>query len=392
MQIVIFILAIILFIGLVVIHELGHYIAARRNGVDVEEFGVGFPPRAWSKKLKNGMILSMNWLPLGGFVKLKGESDSATEKGSFGAAGVWAKTKILLAGVTMNLLAGLVLLSILAVVGMPVLIDESVNGVKQYTVASDTKITHQQVAVGQILKDSPAYKAGLKSTDVLDSIASSGEKLQLKTAADLHEATKHFAGQDVTVTYKRAGEINTKNIQLLSTAEVEASNGQKAYLGVVSNNLTIQRSTWSSPIVAVGFTAQLGQLSIKALGHSLSGLGSAIAGLFSQNNTARENGQAKASEQVGGPIAIVGSLWNSGSLGINFMLAFIAVISLTLALMNILPIPGLDGGRLLLILVSRLVLKRPLTKAMEEKVVGTGIVFLMALVILITIVDVKRTF
>lgn len=392
MQIAIFILAVILFVGLVVVHEFGHYLVARRNGVDVEEFGIGFPPRAWKKKLKNGMIFSLNWLPLGGFVKLKGESDSATEKGSFGAASVWAKTKILLAGVAMNLLTGLVLLTILAVVGMPVLIDKGAAGAKQYSVASDTKIINQQVDVGGVVKDSPAYEAGLKGTDILLSIASASEKRELKTAEGLNKATAHFAGQKITLTYKRAGVVYAKDIQLLDKAEVEASNGAKGYLGTASNDLTIQRSTWSAPIAAVGFTAQLTKLTIVGLGHALSGLGSAIAGVVSGNHSARENGQAKASSQVGGPVAVMSILWNSGSLGLNFMLAFIAVISLTLVIMNILPIPGLDGGRLLMILTSRVLLKRPLSRATEEKIVGTGIVLLMGLILLITIVDVKRSF
>ena len=79
---------------LVVIHELGHAIVARRNGVIVEEFGIGFPPKAWAKKLKNGILFTINWLPIGGFVKLKGEHDSDDKKGDYGAASYWQKTKI----------------------------------------------------------------------------------------------------------------------------------------------------------------------------------------------------------------------------------------------------------------------------------------------------------
>src|ERR1700754_4793476 len=109
MQGVLSILAIILFMGLIIVHEWGHYIAARRNGVEVEEFGLGFPPRAWGKKRKDGMVLSLNWLPLGGFVKLKGENDSDTRKGSFGAATLAVKSKVMLAGVGMNLLTAFVL-------------------------------------------------------------------------------------------------------------------------------------------------------------------------------------------------------------------------------------------------------------------------------------------
>ena len=112
MQILFFVLGFLLFIGLILIHEWGHFIVARRNGVEVEEFGLGLPPRAYSKKLKSGMALSLNWLPLGGFVKLKGEHDSDVRRGSLGAASLVAKSKIMLAGVAMNALAGLLLLTI----------------------------------------------------------------------------------------------------------------------------------------------------------------------------------------------------------------------------------------------------------------------------------------
>src|SRR3954468_24073904 len=140
MQIFLFIVSILLFTSLVLIHEWGHFFIARRNGVEVEEFGLGFPPRAYSRKTKKGMILSFNWLPIGGFVKLKGEHDGDTRKGSFGAASLSAKTKILLAGVFMNLLVGLAILTVLAVIGLPRLITADQFGQDQFTVKSDTKI------------------------------------------------------------------------------------------------------------------------------------------------------------------------------------------------------------------------------------------------------------
>ena len=117
-------------------HEYGHFIAARRNGVEVEEFGIGFPPRAiawrkvngkwrrlkkseWKKMPGKGLVLSLNWLPIGGFCQMKGESDADTEKGSFGASSFWVKTKILFAGVAMNWLMAFVILTVLALFGMP---------------------------------------------------------------------------------------------------------------------------------------------------------------------------------------------------------------------------------------------------------------------------------
>jgi regulator of sigma E protease len=395
MQILFFIFGIFLFAGLVLVHEFGHFIAARRNGVEVEEFGLGFPPRALSRKTKSGMILSLNWLPLGGFVKLKGEHDADKSKGSFGAASLAAKSRILLAGVTMNALVGILLLTALAVIGMPKLIDKSLDGQDQFTVASDTKITRQDVMVGYISPASPAQRAGLQSRDIIKSISNGQTSHQVKTPEQLKAATEAFGGQKVQLTIERKGHTVIKIITLRPKAEVLASrktDDPKGYLGVVPNQLEIRRSTWSAPIVAVGFTKQLVVLTFKGLGHALAGLGSIIAGGLTGNKQARQNGQTAASSQVGGPVAIMAVLWGAGTLGIVFILMIIAIISLTLALMNILPLPALDGGRLFVTLTSRAILKRPLSRQAEELVHGTGMAVLLLLVALITIVDVKRFF
>src|SRR3990167_3490498 len=119
MQIFLFILGLLLFTSLVIVHEWGHFFVARRNGVKVEEFGLGLPPRAWGKKLKSGMMVSLNWLPIGGFVKLKGENDSDRRRGSFGAASLKAKSKIIMAGVFFNFFFGLLILSVLYSSGIP---------------------------------------------------------------------------------------------------------------------------------------------------------------------------------------------------------------------------------------------------------------------------------
>jgi regulator of sigma E protease len=395
MHFLVFGIGILLFIGLVLVHEWGHFIMARRNGVEVEEFGLGFPPRVWGRKLSSGMLLSINLLPLGGFVKMKGEHDSDERKGSFGAASLWAKTKIMLAGVTMNLIAGLVILTILALVGMPKLLTQDNVGQDQFTVASDTKVIHQEVLVGAIQPGSPAQQAGLRPTDELISVAANGQTKEVKTPEQIHNATLAFAGRTIELTYKRDGQISHKPVRLLSKNEVQASlktNDPKGYLGIVPTALQIQRSTWSAPIVAVGLTKQIVVLTFGGLGHALSGLGSLIAGGVTGNHQARVNGQDQASSQVGGPVAIGVALWDYGSLGLNFMLFLIALISLTLALMNVLPIPALDGGRLAMMLISRGVFKRPLTRAAEERIVGASFALLLGLIVLITVVDVKRFF
>ena len=171
-----FIFGIFAFIMLVVLHEFGHMVASKRNGVVVEEFGVGFPPRAWGKKLRkkkgDDTLYSLNWLPLGGFVKLKGEHDDATEKGSFGAASLKTKVKILLAGVGMNFLTAWVLLTGLFLVGAPKLPFESLPfyGKEQSVIQSDTKTVASKTYVGEVSKNSPAEKAGLEFGDVILSL------------------------------------------------------------------------------------------------------------------------------------------------------------------------------------------------------------------------------
>lgn len=394
MQILLASLGFILFVGLILVHEWGHYLAARRSGVTVEEFGLGLPPRAWGRKTKTGMLISLNWLPLGGFVKLKGEHDSDRQKGSFGAASFANKTKIMLAGVLMNLLVGLVLLTLLASVGLPKLINQETAGQDQFTVKSDERLITSQAMIYVVAPDSPAQAAGLKERDIINAISTKTESRKINNAQDLKSATTHFAGQTVEITIKRAGQQQVVAAKLNSAAEVEASqktDKPKGHLGIVPTSLEVVHYSWGAPVVALGFTKQLVVLTAKGLWHALEGLGSAIAGLVTGNQAARQKGQAQASSQVGGPIAIMVAIWNSGSLGLNFLLMFVSIISLTLAFINILPVPALDGGRLFVISLAR-ALRLRLSAGVEELINGLGITLILLLAILITVVDAKRFF
>ncbi|HTB48645.1 MAG TPA: M50 family metallopeptidase [Verrucomicrobiae bacterium] len=389
MSVLLLIVGVILFIGLVVTHEYGHFIMARRNGVEVEEFGIFFPPRLYKRKAKAGWLFTINLLPLGGFVKLKGEHDSDTEPGTFGAATTWAKSKIMAAGVVVNLLTAFVLLTILAAIGMPKLIPN------QYTVGSDTQLVSQQVLIGYVEPGSPAQKAGLQPEDEISDVSLPGySPVAITSATKLPAITKSFAGKTVDVFYTRAGQEHTAHLTLLTAKVVDASqktNNPKGYLGISPTQFTLQRSTWSSPIVAVGLSAQITALTFQGLGHALGGLGSLIAGFVTGNNTARQNGQTSASSQVSGPVGIFVILKAGSLLGYQFMLFIIAIIALTLGIMNILPIPALDGGRLWIMLISRW-LKRPISAKREEAINATGFAVLIGLVILITIVDINRFF
>lgn len=363
-----------MFIGLVVVHEFGHFIVARRNGVEVEEFGIFFPPRLWSRQTKDGWKFSINALPLGGFVKLKGEHDTDTEPGTYGAATTWVKSKIMAAGVLMNLLTAVLLLMVIAWLGMPKLVDN------QFTVKSDTKIIKSEVLIADVEPGSPAARAGIQPQDQLVALGPSGHLQQLDSASKLPSITKEYAGEQVLATVKHEGNVRTVQLTLNTTQDVAASqktNQPKGYLGVVPTEYVLQRSTWSAPIVAVGLVKQFTVLTYQGLWH-------AVDALFHGNT-------AQASSQVSGPVGIFVILKSGSLLGYQFVLMIIAVISLTLAIMNILPIPALDGGRLWLTLITRAI-KKPLSPGKEELINGIGFVFLIVLIVLITIVDVKRFF
>jgi regulator of sigma E protease len=361
MDIIIFILGILMLLGLIVAHEYGHAIAARRNGVVVEEFGVGFPPRAWGKKIK-GTLYSINWLPLGGFVKLKGEHDAAEGKGTYGGASLWVKTKILLAGVVVNWLIAVVIFTILALVGIPKILPN------QFAVASDNYVSSGNVRAGEVTKDSPAEKAGLVVGDQLVALNNN----PVESAKRFAEQTAGAAGRTVPLTYKRSGQLKTVDVTLNKD-----NSGGKGYLGVAPVEQMTQRATWSAPIVGAGITVQFTYETFKGLGMTL---GDLFTGKFQQ-----------AGENVAGPVGIVNIMQQSSSLGLVPILFLIGIISLTLAVMNALPIPALDGGRLFVTLLFR-VLKKPLTKEREEAIQATGFVLLMILVVVITIVDVRRFF
>lgn len=361
MSILLFALGIIMFIGLVVLHELGHAIVAKRNGVKVEEFGVGFPPKAWGRRLRNGILFTLNWLPLGGFVRLKGEHDAAEGPGTYGGATTWVKTKILLAGVFVNWITAVLIFTVVALVGMPKIFPD------QFTVPSDTITTVGPVTVASVVDDSPAQKAGLAEGDRITSI--NGQVVN--ESQQVVEIAKANAGQEVTLQYVRDGQ------PAQTTVTLNSSSGSQGYLGVAPGQQFTQRSTWSAPIVGVGVTVQFTYETIKGLWQTIAQLSQAKF--------------AEAGENVAGPIGIFSILKSSSDMGITPVLFLIGVISLTLAVMNSLPIPALDGGRLFVTLIYR-ALRRPLTKQREEAIQMAGFVVLMAIVVLVTVADVGRFF
>lgn len=356
------ILLVVLIFGLLVfVHELGHFVAARRNGVEVEEFGFGFPPRALGKKVGK-TIYSINWLPLGGFVRMKGEDGEDTSKGSFNAARFRAKFKILTAGVAMNVLTAFVILLALCYFGIPAAVARSLSS------APVSREQDPRVLVLGVASDSPAAKAGIV---VGESVVSVNGKV-LANDKELIETTKKLAGSKVIVEVRGVN----GNTRLVDVQLRDAEAGKKSgYLGVSpfeTHSVTYGRR---SPLVAAQMTWNL-------LWGTLIGFATGIAGLL-------HIGKSSGGAAVTGPVGIVVLLSNVMRLGMNYVWFFVASISASLAVINILPIPALDGGRTFLLLVQR-VTGKALSPEGEARVHLIGFVALIALMIVITVFDVQR--
>jgi len=371
------IVGILILVFLVVIHELGHAIVAHRNGVVVEEFGIGFPPKAWGKKLKNGVLLTINWLPLGGFVKLQGENDAASRKGDYGAASFSTKTKILFAGVLVNWLMAIVLLSALALTGLPKVLTN------QFSVAGDTTIATQPVRLASVVNGSPAEMAGFVQGDSI--MLFDGKKVE--TSQALIDLTKQYRGKKVEIVYSR------NNVEAERT--VTLKNGDTANFGAALSQQERIRATWSAPIVGLMTTGQFTLATFQGLGDLLANLGKGIVLQFSPTESTRQQAKTDLDTvggSVAGPIGILGVIFPSAQqAGLTELIFLTAIISLTLAVMNVLPIPALDGGRWFLMVLFRF-RKKELTKEKEEKIVGISFMVLMALIVLVTISDVGKLF
>lgn len=363
---------------LVVVHELGHAIVARRNNVVVEEFGIGFPPKAWGKKLKNGILFTVNWLPLGGFVKLKGEYDSAEGKGTYGGATYWQKTRILLAGVLMNWAIAAILLTIVALFGLPKVLPN------QFSVSGDTEIVQKPLLVSTVEDGSPAAKGGLEVGDEL--LRFNG--MPVRSSSELSELTKEYKGQEVELIYSHKGEEYTSRTVLR-----DDNSDKKGYLGVAAGEREEIKATWSAPIVGVGTTVQFTWATLEGVGKVLFDTARGVVLSLSPSDDARKDGNEALSSvgsSVAGPVGILGVIFpQAEQAGLKQIVFLSAIISLSLAVMNALPIPALDGGRWFTMTVYKL-RKKTLTKEREEKIQTIGFLVLMTLVVLVTLADVGK--
>jgi regulator of sigma E protease len=342
--------------ALVVIHELGHFITARLAGIRVLEFGIGFPPRAKVLRSSGDTLYTLNWLPIGGFVKLEGEDgDAADDPRSFSIAPLPKKLLILVAGVGMNVLLAFVIFTSIAALASPAI----------------------GVAFDDVQKDSPAAAAGITGPGRI--VAINGQQFDLFGPATILDAIRAHPGERVVVTVESGGTRRDVAVTERSPSEMD---DQHKELGISSEQGLRLELTGDylrhDPATAISIGATE---TVRALGLIVDGLGQFVRSIAT-NPT--------AAPPVAGPVGIAIQLgdifWNAGPV----MTLYVAgILSANLALVNILPFPPLDGGRMFILVLKRLFGSRISLRA-ERLTYAIGFVFLFALLIWVTGFDILR--
>lgn len=361
-----FIVAITFFIILsilVFVHELGHFLVARLIGVRVEEFGLGLPPRIWGKKIKS-TIYSVNWLPIGGFVKLAGEDEEEEKhqekiKSQKLKVYFWARSKkeraaILLAGVTMNFLLAVVLTA--------------------YLLTQGVMMPSGRVHVDRVLPGTPAQAAGIKPEDIVVGLkrqlpGGQAESKEFKIPKELVETTKAYLGETIILVILRDGQ--TTEVALVPRKDYPKGEGP---MGVAISDLELKRySLPEAPFLAL-------KINLERAGEMLISIVTIIGRLVTFQ---------PVSGEVAGPIGIAQVTGQAVKYGLSAILEFMAILSLNLAVLNILPVPALDGGRLAFVFLEK-ILRGKIKPAFEKSTHQIGMIILLILILLISINDILR--
>ncbi len=356
---------------LVFVHEFGHFIVAKRSGMKVHEFGFGFPPRFFGVQKVEGKwkivwgnkdtgtedtVYSVNWIPLGGFVKIMGEdNDDGVDEHSFVNKPFWRRFFTLAAGVIMNFLLAGVLLAVAYSAGYPT----GVESIDQ--IPSNATFTERQVAIIDVVKESPAAKAGVMPSDLVNSV----DGQQFETV----ESFQDYLGTNKGKTFS----FNLQRLNEQKTIEVQSLANPKEGEGSVGIQLVLYGKIKFGPIAAIGQGFRTAYNQLGAIGSGLYNLFASGAGF----------------ESLGGPIKIAQITGQVADTGIIPLVQFAAFLSLNLALLNALPIPALDGGRILFLLIEKVRGKRNNAK-FEQYANAIGFMALLLLMIVISVRDVSQ--
>jgi regulator of sigma E protease len=369
----------ILILGvLVLVHELGHFLVAKRNGVISDEFGFGFPPRIFgtykdkkgqrrwvfgNKEIGNDLknedetVYSFNLIPLGGFVKIRGEDgEDKKDKKSFANQSIWVRFKILFAGVLMNFILAIVLFSLAFQIGLP----ESVG--------DDYKAGDAKIQIAQVVKDSPAEEMGLEMGDRVLSIQTEEGLMPVSKIKTFQEVIENNKGKEISMNIEREGQEEL--LVLKSEIREEAPEGQ-GLLGVQLVRTTFARygffeSTWMA--IQTSFSMILAILVF---------LGDLIIRLFSSQPVTAD---------VAGPVGIAVMTGKMVQFGLAYVFQFVALLSINLAVINLLPIPALDGGRIFFLLIEK-IKGAPLSQKLEGTANAIGFFLLIILMVFVTVKD-----
>ncbi|MBI2113131.1 MAG: site-2 protease family protein [Candidatus Wildermuthbacteria bacterium] len=340
---------------LVILHELGHFFVARKFGVKVEEFGIGLPPRIWGKQFGE-TLYSINLLPLGAFVRMAGEEKRSNDPRSFSRQSVFARMLIVAGGVLVFWGVAAVLFAGLgAITGIPTSIDD------------EQEIPGAQVHILAVSGESPAESAGIQAGDIV--LSANG--FEITKVGQLQDLAKQSGSKELVLDVKRGSET----VEITAIPRENPPEGEGA-LGVMLGRTAFIKFPWyQAPFQGVKIAGIMTAQIIQGLWNTILSVGS---------------GQGlPQGTQMTGPVGIVFLLQNTLAVGIPSFLFFVGMLSVYLAVFNVLPIPAADGGRLLFLGIE-LFRKKPLAEHIEQKIIGVSFAILIAFLIFVTIKDISR--
>lgn len=347
-----------LLLALILAHEWGHYMAAKKAGCGVEEFAFGFPPRLFSL-VRKGTRFSFNLLPIGGYVKIEGENMDDPNPGptNFASKSAPWRMLILAAGVLMNVVLAAVLLSVQAGLGVPSLVTEE----------NADRVFDLKAFIVDVAPNSPAQQAGIEPLDRVVAVGS----VRDPNIEQIQSMAAQNVGQPLTIEVERRG-----GHEVLEAVPRVEHPPEEGALGIALQEMGLERvAWWQAPVVGVARTGQM------------------LVGIVSQLYLLLQRlaSEGTTGEILTGPVGIAVYTNEVTNLGVSYILEFAALISLNLALINILPFPALDGGRILFVGLE-IVARRRLPAKIEQMTHMAGFALLILLMLFITFKDIARFF
>lgn len=335
---------------------------AKKFGVRVEEFGIGYPPRLFGKKIGE-TLYSINLLPFGAFVKIYGHEKRINHPQSFSTKPFYQRALIILGGVISFWIISAILLSIVMGIGVPTMIGDEENH----------DLVDPKVQITGIAPDSPAEEAELEIGDIIRELKFKDEQLKIDKTGQVQEFTQAHKGEEIILTIQRGKK--TFDVPLIPRVSPPENEGP---MGIALDRTALKSYPWyQAPVKGIIATGNLTLFAIKGWGMVI---GSLIQGKG-----------VPPGVEVGGPVRIFELFVDVGGLGISYFLQFVAVISIFLALFNALPIPALDGGWFLFLVIEK-IRGKPISQKIELGVSTAFFFLLIALMVLVTIKDISRFF